>query len=130
MFSSSAEYWKAYAELLSKTNDETAADETAHDPKVSEAPEVIWLQYGDIERDCTHAELYRDGDVTWCDNQQFESDVMYVRADKAQAERDGLRAVLLECQMHLACNAVNDDLVALYGRVRAALGEAIQHRGS
>ena len=32
------------------------------------------------------------------------------------------RAVLVECQSHLAFNAVTDDLVALYGRVRAALG--------
>ena len=33
-----------------------------------------------------------------------------------------LRAVLADCQAHLACNAVTDDLVALYGRVRSALG--------
>ena len=39
-------------------------------------------------------------------------------------ERDEMRAVLLECQRHLACNAVNDDLVALYERVRAVVGEA------
>ena len=37
-------------------------------------------------------------------------------------EIERLRSVLVECQAHLACNAVTENLVALYGRVRAALG--------
>ena len=45
-----------------------------------------------------------------------------INADRAQALL--WKSLLRECQAHLACNAVNDDLVALYGRVRAALGEA------
>jgi len=64
-------------------------------PTVTESPEFIWLQYGEIEQDCTHAECYRLGDVTWCEDAQFDSDVRYVRADiyKAQAdELDRLRA--------------------------------------
>lgn len=64
-------------------------------PVVTESPDVIWLQYGDIESDCTHAECSRQGYVTWCEDSQFDSDVKYVRADihKAQAdELDRLRA--------------------------------------
>lgn len=50
-------------------------------PKIIDAPDTIWLNYGDIERDCTHAECYREGDVTWCQEPVFDSDVKYVRAD-------------------------------------------------
>jgi len=74
-------------------SDET--DDEMKDPVVTESPEFIWLQYGDIERDCTHEECCRDGCVTWCEDAQFDSDVKYVRADihKAQADEiDRLRA--------------------------------------
>lgn len=54
-------------------------------PKIIDAPATIWLNYGDIERDCTHAECYRDGDVTWCQEPVFDSDVKYVRADATLA---------------------------------------------
>ena len=51
------------------------------------------------------------------------ADVTGERAANAvlTAENERLRAALVECQAHLACNAVTADLVALYGRVRAAL---------
>ena len=42
-------------------------------------PPVIWLNYGELERDATHAELFRDGDVTWSEDQVFDSDVRYIR---------------------------------------------------
>ena len=29
-------------------------------PRVDGAPNTIWLNYGDIDHDCTHAERYRD----------------------------------------------------------------------
>ena len=51
-----------------------------------------------------------------------EDRLQQINADRAQALL--WKSLLRECQAHLACNAVNDDLVALYGRVRAALGEA------
>lgn len=50
-------------------------------PKIVDAPRSIFLNYGDIERDATHAECCRDGEVTWCDDDVFASDVRYVRAD-------------------------------------------------
>ena len=53
-----------------------------------------------------------------CD--QWDMAVIYMQAlEESNAK---LRAVLADCQAHLACNAVTDDLVALYGRVRSALG--------
>lgn len=55
-------------------------------PKVTGSPERIWLVYGDIERDCTHFECCRDGEVTWCEDGQFSSDVQYVRADALTAQ--------------------------------------------
>lgn len=50
---------------------------------VTGAPDEIWLVYGDLEHDDTHANCYRDGEVSWCEDQQFPSDVRYVRADIA-----------------------------------------------
>jgi hypothetical protein len=61
-------------------------------PKVTDAPAAIWLVYGDIERDCTHWECARNGDVGWCEDKQFDSDVEYVRADTIEAQADQIRA--------------------------------------
>ena len=65
--------------------DNEYADPAVQEPKVTDAPETIWLVYGDLEHDDTHANCYRDGDVGWCDDAQFPSDVRYVRADIADA---------------------------------------------
>lgn len=62
--------------------------------KVTDAPETIWLVYGDIERDCTHAECARGGDVSWCEDSQFASDVRYVRADVSDERVRVLREAL------------------------------------
>ena len=48
-----------------------------------------------------------------------EDRLQQMTADRAQAMR--WKSLLRECQAHLACNAVTDDLVDLYTRVRAAL---------
>jgi hypothetical protein len=61
----------------------TEAEPDELPPSVTDLPAFIWLNYGDIERDCTHAECYRDGEVTWCQDSVFASDVKYVRADLA-----------------------------------------------
>jgi hypothetical protein len=71
--------------------------------KVTGAPDEIWLNYGDIERDCTHTECVRDGEVTWCEDSAFESDVKYVRADRLEAaEKDAARDVLAERQRQIS----------------------------
>ena len=69
--------------------DEQPEDQDSPAPKVIDAPLHIWLVYGELERDDTHAEFARhDDSVTWCEDKQFESDVLYVRADDV----DRLRA--------------------------------------
>jgi hypothetical protein len=55
-------------------------------PRVTDAPLKIWLNYGDLARDCTHRECTYEEDVTWCEDNVFDSDVMYVRADVAEAQ--------------------------------------------
>lgn len=50
-------------------------------PVVTGSPDEIWLVYGELEQDDTHDELSRSGDVAWSPNQEFPSDVRYVRAD-------------------------------------------------
>lgn len=62
-------------------------------PKVTDAPAAIWLVYGDIERDCTHWECARNGDVGWCEDKQFDSDVEYVRADTIEAQAERIRVL-------------------------------------
>ncbi len=50
-------------------------------PKVIDPPKEIWLVYGEIDFDVKS----RDCDeVTWCEDQQFGSDVKYIRADRVK----------------------------------------------
>ena len=68
-------------------------NDTSPPPKITDAPAAIWLVYGDIERDCTHQECNRNGDVGWCDDKQFDSDVEYVRADTIEAQAERIRVL-------------------------------------
>lgn len=83
-------------------------------PKISGAPETIWLVYGELEHDDTHAECRRSGEVTWCEDKQFDSDVRYVRADSPLlAEIDRLKAQVaeLESKAHFykrRCDAIQN----------------------
>lgn len=96
-------------------------DAVAPPPRVTDAPDRIWLQYGDIDRDCTHAECYRDGDVTWCDHAIFDSDVEYVRADRLQAAVAEARAETEALKSDIA-DALTT--IAVYeAEARAAPGE-------
>ena len=69
--------------------DEQPEDQDSPAPKVIDAPLHIWLNYGELERDDTHAELASSisENVTWCEDKQFESDVLYVRADEVERLR-------------------------------------------
>lgn len=62
------------------------------DYKITGSPDEIWLNYGDIERDDTHQNCARDGEVTWCEEAVFYSDIKYVRADLIEALRQQLAA--------------------------------------
>lgn len=50
-------------------------------PCVTGSPDAIWLVYGDLDESTTHAEEERHGEVYWCGDKQFQSDVLYVRAE-------------------------------------------------
>jgi hypothetical protein len=62
----------------------TEDEEQLPSRKVIGAPATIYLVYGDIEHDDTHQNL-REGEVTWCEDRQYDSDVEYVRADISHA---------------------------------------------
>lgn len=47
-------------------------------PSLTGAPDSIWLVYGDIDRDTTHHECVRSGEVLWCEDKQFPADQRYV----------------------------------------------------
>lgn len=47
-------------------------------PSLTGAPDSIWLVYGDIDRDSTHHECVRGGEVLWCEDKQFPADQRYV----------------------------------------------------
>jgi len=56
-------------------------------PKVTGAPESIWLCYGPLTRDLTHPKYYSpydDDEITWHERSIYSSDVKYVRADMVE----------------------------------------------
>ena len=72
-------------------------DECSAPPRVTDPPADLWLVYGDLEHDDTHWNCCRDGEVTWCEDKQHDSDVHYVRGDRY----DDLHTALTEL---LACH--------------------------
>lgn len=60
------------------------AQPEAPEPDWSEAPNVIWLQWGDGAEE---EYVYPSEGVTWCSDQINDTDVRYVRADAQPAER-------------------------------------------
>ena len=73
-------------------DDEDPADPSQHEPRVSDAPETVWLVYGDLEHDDTHANCCASGEVTWCEDAQFSADVRYLRADLLYHEAQQIAA--------------------------------------
>ena len=47
-------------------------------PKVTDAPKVIWLTYGDISEDVTHQFAMSNSVVLWCEDKVECSDVKYI----------------------------------------------------
>jgi len=77
---------------MTTMNNEDPAGPSQHEPKVTGSPDRIWLVYGELEYNDTHAALCRDGEVTWCEDKQYPSDVEYVRADIAADALEELTA--------------------------------------
>jgi hypothetical protein len=64
-------------------------------PRVTGSPERIWLVYGELEHDDTHAALIAaDNHVGWCGQSVFDTDQEYVRADIHQGLCGALRDLL------------------------------------
>lgn len=56
--------------------------------------ERIWLQVTGHDKDdpdCDDGDGCEQDEITWCQNQQFDTDVEYVRADLRDAEIERLR---------------------------------------
>ena len=66
--------------------DDMDDNDTTAPPRITGAPDAIWLVYGELEHDDTHLAFCRDGEVTWCEDSQYPSDVRYVRADLYEAQ--------------------------------------------
>ena len=77
-------------------DNEDPADPSPHEPRVTGAPETVWLVYGDLEHDDTHANCCASGEVTWCEDAQFPADVRYLRADLLYHEARQIAARALE----------------------------------
>jgi hypothetical protein len=45
--------------------------------KALNPPERIFLQVGDIEQTCEFSECESSGEVTWCADKQWETDIEY-----------------------------------------------------
>ncbi len=57
-------------------------DECSAPPRVADPPADLWLVYGELEHDDTHWNCCREGEVSWCEDKQYDSDVHYVRGDR------------------------------------------------
>ena len=72
-------------------------DECSAPQLVTDPPADLWLVYGELEHNDTHWNCCRDGEVSWCEDKQYDSDVHYVRGDRY----DDLHTALTEL---LACH--------------------------
>jgi hypothetical protein len=45
-------------------------------PRITHAPDVIYIQVGDIDEDVDFRQVETE-DVTWCEDRQFDSDLEY-----------------------------------------------------
>ena len=100
-------------------------DETDVPARVIDAPNEIWLVYGDLWQDETHMSFCCGyGEVLWCEDKQFVSDVRYVRADRFDEVCAALEA-LLKLPSGMYC----DGYPEAEQRARAALKMAHKLQG-
>ncbi len=78
------------------TDDETVV------PKVTGAPERIYINVGDIDEDCDFAELY---ELLWCTDKIDDADIAYVRADTV----DSLIAAAVEAEREAWASGCRED---------------------
>lgn len=80
--------------------------------KIHNAPDTIWLVYGDIEQDCNHGDC---DEVTWCTAPQYEADIEYIRASEVAGDKAELAALRVEIER---LQAENKRLRALIWNLR------------
>ena len=103
-------------------SNEDPADPSTHEPRVTGSPDAIWLVYGELEHDDTHANCVASGEVTWCEDAQFTADVRYTRTDLvAERVRAAVAAEREQCEKLLGAEPENPGL-ADKGPWEACLG--------
>lgn len=95
-------------------DNEDPADPSAHEPRVTGAPETVWLVYGDLEHDDTHANCCASGEVTWCEDAQFSADVRYLRADLLYTEAREIAAQLVAAERERCARICDEARAAIW----------------
>ena len=91
-------------------------DECIAPPRVTDPPADLWLVYGELEHDDTHWLCCRDGEVTWCEDKQYDSDVHYVRGDRYDDLHTALTELRDRIKGHPAyANLTEDEEIACGG---------------
>lgn len=57
-------------------------------PKALNPPERIFLQVGDIDEDCEFSECEDSGEVTWCADRQWDTDIEYRLVRRKRRSRE------------------------------------------
>lgn len=89
-------------------------DERSQYPKVTGAPDAIYLCVGDLEHDDSFGAIEYTGEVTWCADKQGNSDIKYVRADlaaRAASAWDRFHHIMNNAGLHPG--RTDDDLLAI-----------------
>ena len=60
-------------------------------PRVSGAPDRIWLNYGELDEDVEHEQC---AEVTWCAEKMGDSDVEYRRVTRKPRKRPAVNSNL------------------------------------
>lgn len=63
--------------------------------KITCAPDVIYLTYGDIDKDSDHYEILQYSEIGWCEDQIDDVDVKYIRADLYDKLESVLKRVIM-----------------------------------
>ena len=91
-------------------------------PVVLNPPKRIWLNVGNIERDCNFDEFRPFEDLTWCQDKIDQSDVEYVLATEFAASQEALS------RTEYALIAEQEHVLRLTQELERARGDAQRYR--
>ena len=92
--------------------------------KIHNAPDTIWLVYGDIEQDCNHGDC---DEVTWCTAPQYEADIEYIRASEVAGDKAELAALRVEVERLQARVAELEEAVAIEREACAQICDSVNN---